>query len=202
MATKKKKSKPRKIAADRSTSKATPQAMGARGKLIAKVGPTSTIWQSNATIKQSGQDAVAACATVETAKNLQVQDELVATSKLDVFFTNVEDVVTTPKEMQDLGVDPLVENRYVLAVPISTTVTSDPTLHDIAVKVKRAKGMSRCSIEVSADPTFATGVKVFPGDGARQTMGPFPPGTYAVRACHTRASERSAFTEPVTVVVK
>jgi hypothetical protein len=205
----------KKLAADRA-SKATSESMAARGKLIAGVAPQSTLWQNNATIKQSGLDAIAAAAAVEAddatiaqlqiqmdaAKNQKGEHQVVCGSKFDVYFTHVEDIADTAKEMQDLGVDPLVEHTYSIAAPLGLTARSNLALHDVAARVKRAPGMERCIIEISADLTMATGVKAFPGDGARQTMGPFPPGTYALRACHIRASERSAYTEIVNVVVK
>jgi len=213
---KKKIARPKKLAAERATSKASSAAMAARGKLISKVGPQSSLWSSNATVKQSGLDAVAACAQVEAddtavaqlqiqldaAKTLRVSDEVVCGSKLDVYFTNVEDNATDVKQMQDAGVDPLTEHKYTIGAPLALTATSDPALHNIAARVKPSPGMKRAIIEFSLDLTMATGVKPFPGDGLRQSMGPFTPGTYALRACHTRASERSAYTEIVNVVVK
>jgi hypothetical protein len=210
-----KKERPKKLAVNRSA-KATEAGMVAQGKLIGKQAPSSTIWQSNAAVKQTGQDAIDACAQLgtditdvsqlevqlEAARSKKATDAVIAGSKLDLFFTTGEDVAVTPKDLQDLGLSHLTGHVYTLTNPVSVTAAADPDTHDVSAHVKRAAGMKRCSVEISGDPTFATGVKVFPGDGARQTMGPFAPGTYYVRACHIRASERSGYTDTVTVVVK
>lgn len=211
-----KKEKPRKLTAERASSTSTTKGMTDRAKLIGQLAPKSTIWQGNGTISKSGQDAIDAGAAVEkdetdiqqletqiaAARNKKAKDEVNCASKLNVYFTNVEDVVTDPKEMQELAVDPLQEHEYGIVAPLAVAAKSDPLLHDISVRVKRAPGLGRCQIEVSLDATFATGVQRFPGDGARQKMGPFPAGTYSVRACHVRAAERSDYCEAATIVVK
>jgi hypothetical protein len=139
---------------------------------------------------------------LSTARSSKVKNVGTFDTKFNTYCNNVEDAGIDEKQMKELALDPLVETTYTLATPLLLTLKSDPVLHDITAHVKRAPGMKRCDIELSSDLTMATGVKTFPGDGVRQTVGPLPPGTYAVRACHTNASARSAYTEIVTVVVK
>jgi hypothetical protein len=210
-----KKQKPKRLAADRS-SKATPVGMVGQGQVIGKQAPSSTIWQGNAAIKSIGQDAINACTVLgtditnvsqleiqlEAARSLRDADAVTCASKLDLFFTSVEDVATTPKDMQDLGITPLVGHTYALASPLSITAAVNTDTRVLTVTVKRAPGMQRTCIEISSDPTMATGVKVFPGDGVKQKMGPLTPGTYAIRACHVRAADRSTYTEIIPVTVK
>jgi len=212
----KKKQKVKKVLGNRSSTKASAANRTARGTLIGKVATQSTLWNSVPAIKNTGTDVMTAGAKIDaddkniaqielelsTARSGKEQDLVAFDSKFDIFVNTVEDNVTDPKQMQELAVDPLVGTKYPFAAPLGLTATSDPTLHDISVRVKKAPGMSRCLIEVSSDATMATGVKQFPGDGLRQTMGPFNPGTYYLHACHTRSSERSAFTDVVTIIVK
>ena len=174
------------------------------------------LWTSVPALKSTGTDVITAGATIEdddkniakielelaTARTGRDQDQGAYDSKFDIFVNTVEDNVSDPKQMQELAVDPLVETTFSLATPLGLTGTSDPAQHDITARVKRAVGMRRCVIDVSSDPTMTTGVKQFPGDGVRQTMGPFPPGTYYLRACHTLSAQRSDYTEIVTVIVK
>jgi hypothetical protein len=211
---KKRKQKPKKMLADRRTTKASTGNRVARGKLLTNVGAKSPLWTG--AIQSTGNDVIAAGTKVEAddarvqqlelqlqaAKDDKVHDEQIFDSKFEVYVTTVEDTVTTPKEMQDLALDPLTGKVFTLAAPLGLTATSDPATRDISVHVKRAPGMRRCDIEISQDLTMQTGVKLFPGDGLRQKMGPFAPGTYAVRARHTRASERSPYTDIVNVIVK
>jgi hypothetical protein len=211
---KQRKQKPKKILADRGATKASSANRVARGKLLSGVGTKSSQWTG--AIQSTGNDVIAAGTKVEAddakiqqleiqlqaAKNDKVHDEQIFDSKFDVFVSTVEDTVATPKEMQDLGLDPLTGKAYPLAAPLGLNAKSDPATREITVHVKRAPGMKRCDIEISTDLTMQTGVKPFPGDGLRQKMGPFAPGTYAVHARHTRASDRSAYTDVVTVIVK
>lgn len=208
--------KPTKMSAERSRTKASSDARTGRAKLIATLGPKSLHWQNDPTLEKAGTDVIDAgtklaaddleIAELEsqlaTARLVKIKDEVAFDSKFDIYASHVEDVCTEPHEMHELALDPLGETTYHTDAPRGLTATSDPLRHDITVHVKRAPGLKRCLIEVSADPTMETGVEQFPGDGARQTMGPFPPGTYALRARHVRATERSAFTEIILVVVK
>src|SRR6185312_412095 len=99
-----KKKKARRLSADRS-SKSTQSGMVAQGKVVEKQAPSSTIWQNNPAIKSCGQDAIDACAKLgtditsvsqleiqlEAARSLRDADAVTAASKLDLFFTSVED---------------------------------------------------------------------------------------------------------------
>jgi hypothetical protein len=204
------------MTAERSSTKATSVTRASRGKLIAAVAPQSPLWQNDPAIEKSGKDVIDAGAKVaaddvkiaelenqlSAARLGKIVDEVSFDSKFDVYASHVEDVCTTPAEMHELALDPLGETTYHTAAPLGLTAMSNQARHDITAQVKRAAGLKRCAIEVSADLTMATGIRQFPGDGARQTMGPFPPGTYALRACHVRSDERSAYTDIVTVIVK
>lgn len=215
MGTRSKKPPTKKVTADRTSATASPSAMAERGKVIAQKGPQSPLWKTNTTLAATGQDAINACAKVEAditnVTNLDLQaaaardelgrDAVTATSKLNLYMTAAEDTAKTPKDMQDLGMNELTEHNYTLASPLELKAKGDPTTKEIAAQVKRAQGMQRCVIEISSDLTMQTNVKQFPGDGARQKMGPFAPGTYALRAYHTRANGRSAPTAIITVVM-
>src|SRR5262245_10992781 len=104
--------------------------------------------------------------------------------------------------METAGLSVLLPGKFGLAAPLDLAATYDKKTDEIATSVTRAPGMRRCIIEASLDQTFATGVRQFPGDGTRQRRGGFTPGTWWLRACHTRAADRSGFFGPIPVVVK
>ena len=156
----KKKQKARKLLGNRSSTKTSSANRTARGGLINTVATQSPLWASVPAIKTTGTDVITAAAKVDaddkniakielelsTARSEKETDLVAFDSKFDIYVNTVEDNVTDPKQMLELAVDPLTGTKYPLAPPLALTATSDPTLHDISVRVKKAPGMARCLI--------------------------------------------------------
>ena len=211
-----KKKAAKKQRADRRKDKASIKARTSRAALIGSTAATSPLWKANPALQDSGNKVVAAGTKLDDdeSKVTSLEAQLVAARTVrddDVvaydavyatYVTGAESVSSSAQDLEGLALDVLVGGTYGLASPLDVTAKFDATGSMVDVYVKCAPGMHRCVIEISPDPTMATGIKAFPGDGARQSMGGFAPGTYWVHAAHVRASQRSGYTGPIAVIVK
>jgi hypothetical protein len=207
---------PKKPRVDRSADKTSIASRTARAGQVGTVGPQSPIWQAQGTVKDLGTQLAAAGVTL-AADEVQVTNsdavaakarskrdgDLVAYDVLyNAYFSSAEHFSTTKEDLQGLGAAVASETVYGLGAPLDLTGKYDLTKLQVVIHVKCAPGMHRCRIEIASDQAMSANLKQFPGDGARQSMGGLPPGTWWIRAAHVRAAEVSSFTGPIAVIVK
>jgi hypothetical protein len=206
---------PKKPRVDRGKDKATIKSRTERAALIGTTGPTSPLWQAQPTLQDLGGKLVTigvklgadetlviqADAAASTARSARDVDLIAFDGLYNAFVSGGETYATTPQDLSGLGLLPAVPISYGINMPADVTVKYNPVGKTVDVYVKCAAGMNRCVIEIAGDQAMTVNLKQFPGDGARQSMGGLPAGTYWVRALHVRSAARSGYTGPVAVIV-
>ena len=201
--------------AERSPDKETVKTRTDCSTLVGQKAPKSALWTANAALQDAGNHLVTAgidLATADTAHNDALLVLVAARSTLvtktvawdtayGVFVTSAEKVAVTPEDLSNLGLHPLNRNRFLFGEPLAVELKYDRLRHLIRIHVKLPPGMDACEIEVSPDPVTATSWKRLVGHGVKREIQNPAPGTYWVHAATVRATEQSAFTVPVSIVV-
>jgi hypothetical protein len=143
-----------------------------------------------------------ALAVLANARDLRDSAILKFDGALNVLISDVEKNAATPGDVTSLALTVLDRQSYTLEVPSGITVKHDPAKGVVRVLVDLPPGAASCLLEVSTDPTNPASWKRVPGDGARRALAGYAPGTYWFRAASLRANDESAFTAPVSIVVK
>jgi hypothetical protein len=177
---------------------------------------TSTFAQNHPPVKDAcnavvaaGKDLDDAEAACKAAEAELVRARSVRDAKVDAFdaahavcVAVTEQFATTPEDIQSIGLGVFDRASHVLAPPLAIEVRFDAAKESIRIYVKHAPGMTACAIEVSTDPIGPSTWKKLDGHGARRVLTGYAPGTYWFRAASVRANAQSAFTSPVSVIVK
>lgn len=205
-----------KIRIDLSEDKQTVKSRSDRAGVVAKLTPSSALFQAEPTLQQSGAKVIAAGTDLAAADNtvLALEAQLAAARKtrdskaaafdsvFALYIANAEHLATTPEEAAGLGLAVAAKGNYPLAPPIDVQAHFDAAKATVRVQVKHAPGIQACVIEMSSDPSSPSEWKRLDGFGARHVLSGVAPGTYWIRAAGARASKHSAFTNPIAVVVK
>jgi hypothetical protein len=120
----------------------------------------------------------------------------------DVCIAQVQQCAAAPEDVQSLGFAVFSPASYALAAPVSVQAKFDPARNLVVVYVERAPGTRVCAVEVSQNPADAASWQRLPGHGALRKLPGYAAGTHWFRAASLRATEQSAFTDPVSVIVK
>jgi hypothetical protein len=186
------------------------------GNVIATNAPNSAILTANADVKTTEGNLVAANTRLDDkykqvkALELELATERGALLNLTVDWDSVYDVYVstarlyclTDQDAKSLGLPAAGLTTYQLAPPISVTATFDAKLGVLRIHVKRPAGLKAVRLEISPEPMTATSFKALDGEGATAKLSGYPPGIYWVRAAMIRSRQLSAYTTPVSVVVK
>ena len=187
-----------------------------RGGIVATMGPKCALYATPDC--KTSIDAVAAAGVALAAADEQVttddaqavksraaRDGLVISydATYDVGVATIEKYATKSTDITDAGFEGLTRNKYSVYMPVSLLVTFDPTKELINVDVKHATGMHSAFVEYTTDPITPTTVwKRIDGIASEYHLSAFAPGRYWFHACAVRGAELSAWTVPVSVVVK
>jgi hypothetical protein len=120
----------------------------------------------------------------------------------DVCIAQVQQCAATPEDVQSMGFGVFSPVSYALVVPPSVQAKYDPVRNVIYVRVERAPGIRACTLEVSQTPADPASWQRLPGLGTSRKLPGYAAGTHWFRAASVRATEQSAFTDPVSVIVK
>lgn len=123
-------------------------------------------------------------------------------TEFDVLVSVATKHCSTQADAAALGMPLREPASHELQVPISVTVKQDFKTRVLRIRVKRAPGMRTTVIQVSRDPVTATSWEELPGDGVLRDVENPAPGVWYVRAAHKTARDTSAFTDPVSIVIK
>lgn len=195
--------------------KKNPTTRLARGAMVGTQGPQSTLYTgtTKAAVDDVGVKTVAlkviidsyngARATFTKARTSLATGIVAWDGSFDVLVTMAEKVCTTADEGAGLGL-PVVgaKTKYAFAMPISVDVKQDLKKNVVRIHVHRAPGMKASCVEVSTDPSNPALWKELEGLGAIHLIPSPTPGLLAVRAATRGASAKSAFTTPVSIMVK
>jgi hypothetical protein len=196
--------------------KKTVESRTQRASIVAVMGPKSALYTTPAV--KTAIDAVAAQGLVLAAANEQVKTDdaqatksraardglvLVFDATYDVGVATVEQNATKLSDVTDTGFESFARTKYTVDVPLSLVVTFDGTKELIDIDVKHAPGMRAAFVEYTADPITPTTVwKRIDGIASEYHLPAFAPGRYWFHACSVRGAELSAWTAPVSIVVK
>jgi hypothetical protein len=192
------------------------QARTTRGTQVEKAITTSTLYQNVPAIKAAcdavvvaGTDLSDADIDATAAEQAAAKARSARDTKMDTFDTanaicmaTVEHYAVTPEEIQGAGYVLLIPNNNGLVPLNGMTAEYDPISTLIEIEIQHPAGVDRCILEVSPDPVTTTSWQRVPGDGLRRKLSGYTPGTYWLRAATMRANGQSAFTTPISVVVK
>jgi hypothetical protein len=134
----------------------------------------------------------------------EVRDGAVAKydSTFNVLIADVEKNAVNPEDVTSIMLTLLERQTHALELPSGLTVKYDQPKALVRVNVDLPLGAASCLLEVSTDPQNPASWKRVTGDGARRALAGYAPGTYWFRAASLRANDESAFTVPVSVLVK
>lgn len=205
---------PTKNRIDRGVDTKTIQTRTSRATQIDKAIPANVLYQNVPQIKEACDEVVAAgldladadaTATAAdqvaaTARSVRDTKESEFDKKNSVCMVLIENHAVTPDEIQGAGYTLLIPNNNGLALLGGLTALFDAALGLVEIAIQHPAGVTRCLLEVSTDPI--TSWQRVPGDGMRRKLSGYAPGTYWFRAANVRAKAQSAFTQPVSVVVK
>ena len=188
-----------------------------RGVKITAQAPLSPLYQKYPDMKASADAMI--------AENLTFKDILDAYTKADaafkkartalgsaviswdgvydVFVNTTEKYAVTPDDATGLGGQPRPKTIYQLVVPVSVDMKQDFKKDRLCIHVHRAPGLERTVVEVNnTDPASAAGWKELDSSGAVHYVPSPAKGTWWARAASRTTKEKSAFTSPVSMVVK
>lgn len=184
--------------------------------LVESKAASSPIWAAHPDLQDAGKALIAAGAdlsgadlafqgalkVVETTRDTRETKLIAWNSEFDLYATLVEKYSKKAEDLSALALSALSRTEYPLVAPIKIDLRYDRTLYLIRVHVHLPEGLEACEIEMSPDPITATSWQRLVGHGAKRTVKSPTPGTWWFRAASERAEEQSAFTDPVSIVVK
>ena len=195
--------------------KKTPTTRIARGTIVASQGPQSPLY-TGAT-KAAVDDVVVQSANLKarvdannTARGAYKKTRTALSTGVvtwdaafDVLVSTGQKVCTTPEDGAALGL-PAVGSKvkHVFAMPLGIDLFQDLKLDVVRIHVHRAPGMKNTCVQISTDPSNPALWKELDGLGAVHRIPTPPPGMLYVRAAARSASTKSAFTAPVSILVK
>jgi hypothetical protein len=108
----------------------------------------------------------------------------------------------TAGEGAGLGLSVRPKTSYAFAPPLGIALKHNVLKGTLRIHVQRAPGTHSLCVQVSRDPSEPAGWTELEGGGAIHELPSPAPGTWWVRAASRSAKQRSAFTEPVSVLVR
>lgn len=187
-----------------------------RAGVVGTMGPKCALYSNPAC--QAAIDAVAATGVslaaaevkvtadeAQAAKSRAARDTLIVSydATYEVGVATIEQYATKPADISDAGFELLTRQKYTVEPPASFLVTFDAKKELIDIDVKHAAGMHAAFVEYTTDPISPTTVwKRVDGIASEYHLAGFAPGRYWFRACSVRGSDLSAWSVPVSVVVK
>jgi hypothetical protein len=187
-----------------------------RATKVGEVAPTAELYQKQPQVK-AVLDAYVAEAPLlvdaeaqvvkddaQAAKSRGLRDALLATlsGTYGVAVATVEKYARSPSDVTACGFENLERAHYQVAPPVELFVTFDRAKEFIDILIKHAPGMHACHVELSPDPIGPATWKRLDGIAAEYHLSGYAPGTWWVRAQSVRGAEVSAWTGPVSVIVK
>jgi hypothetical protein len=186
------------------------------GKVIDTNAPNSAIFTAHADVKTAEGNFVLANTKLDDKYKLVKGLEMeLATERgalldltvdwdsfYDVYVSTARLYCLTDQDAKSLGLPAAGAASYALAPPLSVTAAFDVKLGLLRIHVKRPTGLKSVRLEISPDPMTATSFKALDGEGATAKLSGYPPGTYWVRAAMIRSRQLSAYTIPVSVIVR
>jgi hypothetical protein len=186
-----------------------------RGVKITTHGPQSPLY-AQADVKTAVDAVVADTTTLKGAMDAYAtafQSYLKARTALGtavlafdlsygVLVTTAEKRCTSANDGTGLGLAPTGKTINPFLMPVAVVLTYSAKLNHIRIHVKRAKGSRSVSVETSTDPTNPALWKELDGDGAVHLIPNPAPGTYWVRAASKKATAKSDYTTPVSIIVR
>jgi hypothetical protein len=156
----------------------------------------------NVALKAAGDAEHAAVAALATARGVLVA----ATAAWDVSFgcylSTSTRYCTTAADAGSLALTLRGTTHNPLAPPLAVELSYNAKKDWLRIVVKRAPGMDVVSVQMSTDMTNPALWKELDGSGAIRVVPSPAPGTWWVRACSKIARATSAFTTPVSIVIK
>ena len=187
----------------------------ARGTIVGAQGPQSPLYTG--TTKAAVDDVVLQSANLKakidannTARGAYKKTRTALSTGVvawdaafDVLVSTGQKVCTTPEDGAGLGLPAIGGKvKHVFAMPLSIDLVHDLKLDVLRIQVHRAPGMKNTCVQISTDPTNPALWKELDGLGAVHRIPNPPPGMLYVRAAARNASTKSAFTTPVSILVK
>ena len=208
--------KSRKVRVDVGADKVNIETRIDRSKAVAVAAPESPIYQDqpgmrgacDAYVERGAQlaaaDSAVRIAELAAAKARSARDALQVDHDCayDLYVAYVERLASTSEEVNGLGLTVLHRASYAIVPPLEVRARFSPDESAVQISVTPAPGLRNCVVEVSHDAAEPRSWARLLGVGSRHHLKNLPPGTHWVRAAHVRATEQSAFTAPVVVIVR
>ena len=156
----------------------------------------------NAALKAAGDAYHAALAALATARGVLLAATAAWDVSYDCYLTTGTKYCATPADAGSLALTLRGTTHNPLAVPLAVELSYIPRKDWMRIYVKRAPGMDVVSVQISTDATNPALWKELDGAGAVRLVPSPAPGTWWVRACSKTARATSAFTTPVSIIIK
>lgn len=151
---------------------------------------------ANDDVKTAVQVLLKARAARRAARNAWDRAYAVCTAQVEQRSLTAEDVKT-------YGFLTLEKSNEGLVLPSEIKVTYDPTTELVHVHVKYAgAGRHACAIEMCGNPPTAAGYQLLDGHGVKRDIKSPGTGIWWFRAATLRATEKSSFFGPVSLIIK
>jgi hypothetical protein len=187
----------------------------ARGAMVATQGPQSTLYTGatkvlvddvatrTSALKALVDDYSSAKAAFLKARTAMGTGVIAWDASFDLLVATGENVCATADEGAGLGLPAVAgKTKYPFAMPASVDLKQDPKTSAVRIHVRRAPGMKATCVEISTDPTNPMLWKELDGSGAIHVVPNPPPGMLYVRAATRGSAGKSAFTTPVSILIK
>jgi hypothetical protein len=186
--------------------------------VIGQFAPKSTLYQTNASLKQAADDIIAAGADLDAkikAKEAAKQTYLTAVgaeatsqrafdNTAGVFKAQAQIFCKTAQDAQNLGCNRKVKRpKVALTGDLKIDAKPGADLGSILLHVTRIPGLEKYVAEISVNPMTATSWQPLPGTTARRKLLGLVSGQqYWIRFCTERGTDRSSWSEPVPVIAR
>jgi hypothetical protein len=187
----------------------------ARGVKVAAEGPQSPLYTSSPDVKAAVDGLTAETTTLKGAIEawqqagaaLRSASSALGTavgswdSAYGVVIATAERRCKTPDDGTKLGLLVRETTHNQLVPPLGILLKQDLKKDLLRIHVLRAPGMETVEVDISADPPTATSWKQLDGHGARHVIPHPPKGTMWVRAASLKASAKSDYATPVSILI-
>jgi hypothetical protein len=188
----------------------------AAGVKIAAEAPQSALYAAHADLKASADDVAAKNTALKTAGDayhaalaalVTARGGLFAATaawdvSYDCYLILGTKYCTTPADAGSLALTLRGTTHNPLAPPLAVQLSYNAKKDLLRIWVKRAPGMDVVAVQMSTDMTNPALWKELDGAGAVRIVQSPAPGTWWVHACSKTARATSAFTTPVSIVIK
>ena len=166
-------------------------------------GSADEVMKETLTLKDSMDTYSKADAAFKKARTALGSAVIAWDGAYDVFVNTTEKYAASPDDATSVGAAPRPKNSYLLVPPVSVEMKQDVKRDRLIIRVHRATGLERTAVEVNnTDPTNPAAWKELDSSGALHYVPSPAKGTWWVRAASRTTKAISAFTSPVSIVVK